>query len=129
MQTGGAPLREDGAVACPDQLLAARTRVLHDLEATGLATADVVSLLEDAVAERRWWVAQWPAGAAYVVGLVAQDVQDRLLDQAGRWPTCEQHDEEPLVVEPELGEDPTWVCNQACGVVAPVGALPRRTFA
>ena len=112
-----------------DQLLAARALVLRDLEATGIATPDVVSLLEDAVAERRWWVAQWPAGAAYVVGLVAQDVQDRLLDRTGRWPLCEQHDEEPLMVEPELGEDPAWVCHQACGAVASVGALPRRTFA
>lgn len=116
-------------MASTDELLAARALVLRDLEATGIATADIVSLLEDAVAERRWWVDQWPAGAAYIVGLVAQDVQDRLLDRTGRWPLCTLHEEEPLVVEPELGEAPAWVCQQACGAVAPIGGLPRRSFA
>ncbi len=76
------------------------------------------------MSERRWWVAQWPEGAAYVAGQVAQDVQDRLMDTEGRWPTCRLHVREPLVLEPELGPDPRWVCGEGCGVVAPLGGLP-----
>lgn len=110
----------------PDALLTARALLLADLTATDVATPQVVSLLEDAVAERRWWVQQWPQGAEFVVGLVAQDVQDRLLDVAGRWPLCPVHAQEALQVEPELGADPRWVCTQSCGQVAAVGSLPRR---
>ena len=59
-----------------DPLLAARALVLHDLAARGLAQPAVVSMLEKSLSERRWWLSQWPEGAAYVLGLVAQDVQD-----------------------------------------------------
>src|SRR3546814_9801773 len=52
-----------------------RSTVMRDLEATGIASAEIVSLLEDAVSERRWWAEQWPQGAVYVGGLVAQDVR------------------------------------------------------
>jgi hypothetical protein len=106
-----------------DPLLVARARVLRDLQATGAADPDVVSHLEDAVTHRRWWVGQWPEGAAYVAGLVAQDVQDRLLDSASRWPTCPVHDREALVLEPELDPQPRWVCYAGCGAVAPLGGL------
>ncbi len=106
-----------------DPLLRARALVLHDLAAYGASTPDVVDLVEDVVTERRWWVEQWPEGGAYVAGQVAQDVQDRLMDTEGRWPTCRVHDGEPLGVEPELGPDPHWVCTEGCGVVAPLGAL------
>jgi len=58
-----------------DPLLKARALVLHDLQARELADAGVVSLLEDAVSVRRWWLEQWTDGAAFVAGLVAQDVQ------------------------------------------------------
>lgn len=105
-----------------EPLLEARARVLHDLAATGVAEACYVDVLEDAVAQRRWWLQQWPQGERFVVGLVAQDVQDRLIDSEGRWPPCRLHASEAMSVEPELGPDPHWVCAR-CGSVAPVGAL------
>ncbi|HZG02594.1 MAG TPA: hypothetical protein VE546_03265 [Streptomyces sp.] len=104
----------------------ARALVLADLTACGIAGAEVVSLVEDAVSHRRWWVEQWPDGASFVAGLIAQDVQDALLDRHGRWPQCpvcrdaEQH---ALDVEPELGPDPHWVCGRTATAVAPVGGL------
>ncbi|MFD7648664.1 hypothetical protein ACFV5M_13550 [Streptomyces albidoflavus] len=101
----------------------ARAAVLADL---GVRSAEEADLVEDAVAGRRWWVEQWPEGAAYVTGLVAQDVQDALLERVGRWPLCPVcGDEDPhaLDVEPELGEDPHWVCGKAGAVIAPVGSL------
>jgi hypothetical protein len=108
-------------------LHAARAGVLRDLTARDVADAAVVSLLEDAVAERRWWVEQWPDGADYVLGLLAQDIQDALLDSYGRWPLCPSCTEEgapqALSVDPELGPDPRWVCEKEGLVVAPVGEL------
>ncbi|MGN6250440.1 MAG: hypothetical protein ACTHNS_01360 [Marmoricola sp.] len=105
----------------------ARARVLHDLAATGVLGADVVSLLEEAVSARRWWLEQWSAGADYLVGLVAQDVQDHLLETRGRWPlchACEDPSPHPLYVDPDLGgPDPTWVCEESGTRVAPVGQL------
>ena len=92
-----------------------------------MADPDVVSLLEDAVSQRRWWAQEWPEGAAFVAGLVAQDVQDALLESNGRWPlcrACEQMEPHALYVHPDLGgPDPTWVCEQAGVEVAPVGGL------
>jgi hypothetical protein len=107
-------------------LHAARALVLADLVAGAVAQADVVSLVEESVAQRRWWVEQWPEGSAYLAGLVAQDVQDALLDRYGRWPLCPvcgSGDPHALDVEPELGPDPHWVCHQAGVKVAAVGAL------
>ncbi|CAG7639883.1 hypothetical protein [Actinacidiphila bryophytorum] len=105
-------------------LHAARALVLADLTARDVAGPAVVSLVEDAVAQRRWWLDQWPDGAAYVPGLVAQDVQDALLSAYGRWPLCPLcEDPHALDVEPELGPDPHWVCSARAEVVAPVGAL------
>lgn len=108
-------------------MISARALVMRDLEATGVATAEVVSLLEDAVSERRWWAEQWPAGAVYVEGLVAQDVQDALLEKVGRWPLCTgcaDDDTHPLYIHPELGgPDPHWVCEHSGSVIAPLGAL------
>jgi len=101
--------------------------VLHDLETTGVADAVTVSLLEAALADRGWWLDQWAEGRDFVVGLVAQDVQDALLETAGRWPLCRACDHlEPhaLYVHPDLGgPDPTWVCEHAGITVAPVGEL------
>ncbi|MFE7127578.1 hypothetical protein [Streptomyces sp. NPDC057617] len=116
-------------------LHSARALVLADLAAGGVARADVVSLVEESVSHRRWWVEQWPEGAAFVAGLVAQDVQDALLERYGRWPLCPVCTEtggvetEPhaLDVEPELGPDPHWVCSEAGVVVAAVGALRAGT--
>ncbi|MGW1953816.1 hypothetical protein ACWCPI_13840 [Streptomyces sp. NPDC001920] len=104
----------------------ARALVLADLVAGEVAEADVVSLVEESVVQRRWWVEQWPEGVAYVAGLVAQDVQDALLDRHGRWPLCPvcgTGDPHALDVEPELGPDPHWVCHEAGVKVAPVGSL------
>lgn len=107
-------------------LHAARALVLADLAAGRVAEADVVSMVEESVVQRRWWVEQWPDGVPYVAGLVAQDVQDALLERYGRWPlcpVCEDGDPHALDVEPELGPDPRWVCHQAGVRVAEVGAL------
>jgi hypothetical protein len=102
----------------------ARALVLADLAASEVTDAEVVSLVEEAVAQRRWWVEQWPAGAEFVLGLIAQDVQDALMERYGRWPVCpvcaEPH---ALAVEPELGPEPRWVCEAAGALVAPVGGL------
>lgn len=113
-------------------LHAARALVLKDLAASDVTGAPelgaaVVSLVEDAVAHRRWWVEQWPDGAEFLPGLVAQDVQDALLERYGRWPLCPLHkdigDPHALQVEPELGPDPHWVCSTEGVAVAPVGSL------
>lgn len=113
-----------------DPLLQARAWVLNDLSATGTATPDIVSLLEDAVEQRRWWVDQWPEGRVYAAGLVAQDVQDALLELAGRWPLCpscaEPEITHALYVHPEIGgPEPSWVCEESGRVVAPLGSLPK----
>ncbi|SEN06600.1 hypothetical protein [Actinacidiphila rubida] len=102
----------------------ARALVLADLTARDVAEATVVSLLEEAVSKRRWWLQQWPDGADFVTGLLAQDVQDALMEAYGRWPLC-PHCEEPhaLTVEPELGADPQWVCEARGEAVAAVGSL------
>jgi hypothetical protein len=106
---------------------AARALVLRDLLSTRVADAVVVSLLEEAVTTRRWWVEQWPDGVSYVAGLVAQDVQDALLERVGRWPLCSACDsDEPhaVYIHPELGgPDPVWVCEQSGATVAPLGSL------
>ncbi len=109
-----------------DPLIAARAKVLHDLQALGNADPRGVSVLEDALTERRWWVKEWPEGAAYVAGQLAQDVQDALLDTVGRWPLCKACDEvapHELRIKPELGPDPHWVCERAGMVVAALGEL------
>ncbi|WP_042398607.1 hypothetical protein [Streptacidiphilus carbonis] len=108
-------------------LHSARAGVLRDLTTRDIADAGVVSLLEDAVAQRRWWVEQWPDGAEFLLGLVAQDIQDALLDSYGRWPLCGscavEGELQALSVEPELGPDPHWVCEKEGVVVAAVGSL------
>ncbi len=109
-----------------DPLLVARALVLHDLAARGLADAETVSVLETAVSQRRWWLSQWDDGAPFVAGLVAQDVQDNLLDQVARWPLCRScaaATRHALYIEPELGPDPHWVCEESGIVVAALGRL------
>jgi hypothetical protein len=113
-------------VAFDDPVMTARALVLHDLESTGVADPGTVSLLEESVAQRGWWLEQWPEGRDFVVGLVAQDVQDALLERSGRWPVCTrcEHGTHALYVDPDLGgPDPTWVCEKAGVVVAPIGGL------
>lgn len=109
-----------------DTMMQARARVLHDLDVRGIADAAVVSVLEEALRERAWWLEQWPDGAEFIPGLVAQDVQDTLMDTWGRWPACTACDlavEHPLSIDPPLGEDPYWVCDETGVVAAPLGAL------
>jgi hypothetical protein len=110
-----------------DVMLVARALVLRDLGARRLDVAAAVDVLDAALTERRWWVEQWPEGAAFVAGQLAQDVQDRLLDAGvGRWPSCEPcTEDEPheLRIEPDLGPDPQWVCEKTGRPVAPLGAL------
>lgn len=112
-----------------DPLISARARVLHDLEVTDAADVESVSALEDAVSTRRWWTAQWEEGKLYVAGLVAQDVQDAILDRLGRWPlcrACDDLDPHALYIHPDLGgPDPTWVCEKSGVTVAPLGKLPH----
>ncbi len=115
-----------------DALLHARARVLHDLAARGQDSAATVSVVDEVVTARQWWVDEWPDGAAFVTCLVAQDVQEALLNQIGRWPACSlvhDPDDEPgvheLRVAPDLGDDPHWVCEEGGVVVARVGALGR----
>jgi hypothetical protein len=56
-------------VAFEDPIVTARAHVLRDLEATGVANPETVSLLEDAVSQRGWWLEQWPGGHSFVTGL------------------------------------------------------------
>lgn len=109
-----------------DPLLEARAIVLKDLAAQGLVDPHTVSMVEDCVAQRRWWLSHWPAGAEFILGLVAQDVQDALFDEARRWPLCmgcAEPAEHSLAIEPELGPDPHWVCSESGALVAPLGGL------
>ena len=108
-----------------DPLWTARAQVLHDLAARGIADAVAVSALEESVVQRRWWVSQWERGGDFVAGLVAQDVQDALLDRVGRWPVCRlcESDDHSLYITPELGEDPHWACEQSGAVIARLGHL------
>lgn len=113
-------------------MLEARALVLRDLQARGMATPEAVNALEDAVAERGWWADQWPEGAVYVAGLVAQDVQDALFETGGRWPLCRACGAvgevaiHSLYIAPDLGgPDPVWICEESGDVVAPLGALDR----
>jgi len=110
-----------------EALLNARAMVLHDLNVAGQDVAACIDVLDAVVAERRWWVEQWPEGADYVAGQITQDVQERLLDAGlGRWPLCRSCDEtevHELNVSPELGSDAAWVCERAGIHVADVGEL------
>jgi hypothetical protein len=109
--------------------MTARALVLHDLEATSAADATSVSALEASVTTRRWWASQWEEGKQYVAGLIAQDVQDAMLEQVGRWPlcrSCDGADPHALYIHPELGgPDPVWVCEHSGAPVAPLGGLRR----
>ena len=109
-----------------NRVLEARALVLHDMEATGITGPESVSVLEEAVSSRRWWVERWEEGAAYVAGLVAQDVQDNLMETNGRWPLCPvcPSATHALYIHPEIGgPDPHWVCEATGTAVAPLGGL------
>ena len=101
----------------------ARARLLHDLETTVATTPAHIDALEDAIADRRRWAEPWPAGAAFLTCLIAQDLQETLDAERERWPTCRVDGRHQLRVEPELGDDPAWVCEDCRVVVAPIGHL------
>lgn len=123
MSTGTGPV--------PDPLAQVRADVLRDLAARAVDTAAAVDRLEDAVTARRWWVGQWPDGADLVAGQVAQDVQEKLLDDGlARWPACASprcpvSGPHELRIDPDLGPDPRWVCESGGIDIAPLGRLPR----
>ena len=104
-------------------LVDARARVLHDLSATLPTTPLVIDALDAAISERRTWVEPWPEGSAYLACLVAQDVQEAIASSVGRWPRCRTNGDHTLHVEPDLGEDPSWVCENCAAVIAAVGEL------
>jgi hypothetical protein len=114
-------------VTTQDALMTARALVLHDLEVTRAADAESVSALEASVTTRRWWTSQWEEGKQYVAGLIAQDVQDALLEKTGRWLFYgygDHRDPHALYIHPELGgPEPTWVCEKSGIAVAPLGGL------
>lgn len=98
------------------------------LVAADLADPRWDAALDAAVEHRRWWVSQWPAGAEHVLGLLAQDAQEavHLVDRDWppcREPSCAKIGAHALLVEPDLGPDPFWVCHETGLPVAPVGHL------
>jgi len=101
----------------------ARSRLLHDLSATVRTTPQVVDVLEEVIEQRRAWAAPWPDGAVFLTCLVAQDLQETAAPMLGRWPACRMNGEHQLHVEPDLGEDPNWVCEDCGQVAAPIGDL------
>jgi hypothetical protein len=59
-----------------------------------------------------------------VPGLVAQDLQEAVHERIDRrWPRCVEHADHALVIEPDLGPDPFWVCEITGLPVAPIGGL------
>jgi len=82
--------------------------------------------VDRAAENRRWWLAEWPAGADLVLCLLAQDVQEAVHQSADPlWPLCPEHRDHPLLVEPDLGPDPFWVCHRTGLPAAQVGSLPH----
>lgn len=110
-----------------DALMTARALILHDLHARDLDAAPAVNVLESILSDRKWWLEEWPDGAEFLAGQVAQDVQDEMLDGGlGRWPRCTVCDQtklHELRIEPDLGPDPHWVCEESGIRVAPLGQL------
>ena len=106
-----------------DALTDTRARLLHDLSATTQTTPLVIDALEDALSKRREWAKPWPEGASFITCLVAQDLQEALEGAHGRWPPCRLDGTHQLRVEPDLGEDPRWVCEDCVSVVGPIGSL------
>ncbi len=109
----------------PDEAIAfARQALSADLQATSAWTPATQASLADALADRRSWLAAWPEGAEHVPGLVAQDVQEAVQARVDRrWPLCAEHADHALVIEPDLGPDPFWVCEIDGLPVAPIGGL------
>jgi hypothetical protein len=102
-----------------DALAQARAALLQD-------APSYADLVEQAVDGRRWWLEEWPDGAPHLLCLVAQDLQEAVHQtREPLWPQCQEHQDHPLLVEPDLGPDPFWVCHRTGLPVAPVGSLPH----
>lgn len=104
-------------------LVEAASAVRRDLRT--LAYEQAVS---NAVELRAWWLSEWEAGAPYVLGLLAQDVQEAVHAVDPSWPpcletSCAERLAHPMFVEPDLGTDPFWTCSRTGLPVAPVGRL------
>ena len=101
--------------------------VLEDAHTALLRDAPSYADLVDAAVEgRRWWLTEWPDGERYVLCLVAQDVQEAVHESRDPlWPVCPEHLDHPLLIEPDLGPDPFWVCHRTGLPVASVGSLPH----
>lgn len=104
-------------------LTAAAEAVRRDLS---VSTYD--EALAAAVEQRAWWLREWEAGATYVLGLLAQDVQEAVHVNDPTWPRCIETScpavlSHALLVEPDLGADPFWTCHRTGLPVAPVGSL------
>lgn len=95
----------------------AREAVLRDLDRKH------EGLVQAAVEQRTWWLSQWPDGSPFVLCLLAQDVQEAVHSDDPMWPLCPDHRDHPLLVEPDLGTDPFWVCTRSGLPVAAVGSL------
>lgn len=102
-----------------DEALAAAADALR----RDLADPRREELLQACAESRRWWLDEWPDGAAYLVCLLAQDVQEAVQVTDRTWPPCPEHGDHALVVEPDLGTDPFWVCERSGLPIAPVGSL------
>lgn len=116
-------LRETARVSPDDVLRQARAAVAADLGDPRWDDA-----LASAVEHRRWWLAEWPEGADYVLGLLAQDLQEAVHAEQPDWPLCREAScpevgRHALFVEPDLGADPFWVCHKTGLPVAAVGSL------
>lgn len=101
-------------------LLLARDAVLRDLDGRH------ASLVDAAVEQRRWWLQQWEDGAQFVLCLLAQDVQEAVHEADPTWPLCPEHTDHALLIEPDLGTDPFWVCPRSGLPVAAVGSLAHQ---
>ena len=97
-------------------------------EAAAALTRDLAdpALVARCVDGRRWWLQEWPDGAPFLLCLLAQDVQEAVHEQDPLWPLCPEHRDHALLVEPDLGPDPFWVCPRSGLPVAPVGSLVRQ---
>lgn len=108
-----------------DHLADAAAAARHDLTVTARWNDEAAAALAAAVESRSWWLAQWPEGAEHLLGLVGQDVQEWMHDNVDHdWPECTEHRDHALLIEPDLGPDPFWVCHRSGLPVARVGQLP-----
>jgi len=109
-----------------DALNEARARLLHDLSATSSDQPRSIDVLDKVLHERRLWLELWPGGSPFITCLIAQDVKEQLAPVIGRWPHCVEVAAHELYVDPDLGTDPYWVCEECRAPAGRVGELPLR---